>query len=517
MKKRVLAALLCAAMTASLLVGCGSNTGNSENSGSEPTEEDSSAADTSTEDKTNTGNTELSVEPKVYYGFESTDEGWTVVVEDTSKSSNKAYDASLATGATARTIVAGDIALADLTHAGVLGNCAYLNRSWAIDLELEPTNTDAWTVSFWVWGLGMTDYMPTVQFGSNMGYSTGSVSWVNFTKTDWNGTTYPMIWSRHEDYNSWPWMCGYDGVLHGYKEWVNVTLVATGETYESADGIQVAGAQVYIDGVLMYDAYDNYMNGTYFDMTDSLGNLAPDIMKPTENQTFESYVGINYWDTMYKGCIDEFYIFDQALSADDVLALYNKGNAAADPALDLSSEPVENDTVLLGANSLGANDFTQGWWTAFSEIWEVAEGTTKTISFKSYHTNLNFGTYMNPVVILQNVAAGHSTADDASYKEYIVARTDNYAWDAVTNTNAEGQTLCTATCDWNWDTFKDDTHDASFVVKITNNGTTADIVMEVTSVSGTTYTQSYTGITVDGAVYATLTLEKCCIDEITVE
>lgn len=519
MKRRVLAALLCVAMTGSLLAGCG-NTENTENASGTEADSGKDVEDTGKADNTeNDGNTELSVEPIVYYGFESTDEGWSVVVEDTTKSANNAYDlADICTGV-ARGIVDGDVSLADLTHAGVSGKCAYLNRSWAMDLNFDATNTDEWSVSFWVYALGMTNYMPTLQFGSNLGYDSGSVSWLNVTKTDWAGDVYPMLWSRHEDYNSWPWMYAYDTTLHGYKEWVNITIVATGETFDSPDGIKVAGCQLYLDGELVYDAYDNYMNATYFEITDSLGTLAPDIMKVNDNQTFESYFGINYWDTMFKGCVDELYVFDKAITAEDAAALYNRGDATVDPELDLSGEPTENSKVLLGQNGdyVGANDYTQDWWTDFSDTWQVAEGETKTITFKSYHTNLNFGNYMNPVVILQNIADVHAVADNADYKEYIVARTDNYAWDGTTNTN-DSQTLCTASCDWNWDTFKDDTHGASYVLKVTNNGTSADIVMTVTTADGSAvYTQSYTGIAVDGDVYVCLTVEKAVIDEINVQ
>lgn len=532
MKKRVLAALLCVAMAATLLVGC--------NDGGSDTETGSEGTPTET-DQPDTGNasTGLSVEPVVYYPFESTNEGWKVVVEDTSKSANNAYDASVTTGS--RTIVDGDSSLADFSHPGVLGQSVYLNRSYAIDLNFEPTNTDAYTISFWVWALGMTDYMPTLQYGSNMAYADGNnVAWANFTHTSWPGSpTYPMLWSRNEVANAedgtacWPWMWAYTDAavednLQGYKEWVNVTIVVTGDNYTSPVGTGAVGCQLYIDGVLKFDSYDNYNNATYFEVTDGLAALAPELMKPVENQTFEAYFGINYWDTMFKGCVDEFYVFDQALTAADVAALYAKGDATVDPKINTDDEPKENARVLLGENSVGANNYSQAFWTDFSDTWEVKEGTTKTITFKNYHTNLNFGNYMNAVVILQNVAEAHSadpanTAGlkaDTSYKEYIVARMDNYAWTPTTNTGTEGHGICTVENDWDFttsDAFKDATHNATVVLKITNNGTTADIEMEVTSADGTVHHQSYKGIAIDGPLYACLTVEKSCIDITSVE
>ncbi len=531
MKKRVLAALLCAAMTATLLVGCGGQTDTSETPSSE-VESNSTEKDSETESESQQVSTELSVEPLVYYPFESTNEGWSVVVEDTQMKSNKAYDISLA-GGIKRGIVAGDSALADLTHPGVKGNCAYMDRTWAMDLEFDATNTDQWTVSFWVWALGMTDFMPTLQFGSNLGFldGNGGVSWLNVTKTTWPGSdVYPMLWSRNENHNGvWPWMYAYDTTLHGYKEWVNVTIVSTGEQYETPDGFTVSGCQLYLDGELKYDSYDNYNNATYFDITDQLGNLAPDIMKPTAEQTFEAYFGINYWDVMYKGCVDEFYLFDKAITADDAKALYARGDGEADPLVDTSGEPVEN-RVLLGQNGpyIGAADFTTAFWKQFTEIWEVPEGQSKTVSFKNYHTNLNFSNYMNAAIILQSTKTGHSVAGTVDgvdpvegYSEYAVLRLDNYGWLGDKNTNEHLAELgWKLSNDWDFattDAFKTVTHGAYVEVTVTNNGGTADVVINLTSADGaTTHTQSYKNITVGGPLYLCFTCEKACLDEIKV-
>lgn len=531
MKKRVLAALLCVAMTASLLVGCGGG-GSDTEKGSEKNTETQKESETESETESENAGAELSVKPVVYYPFESTDEGWKVVVEDTSKSKNNAYDASVTTGS--RTIIDGDKALADLTHDGVSGKCAYLNRSYAIDLNFKPTNTDAYTVSFWTWALGMTDFMPTLQYGSNMAYADGNnVAWANFTQTTWPGSaTYPMVWSRNELGNGadgtacWPWMWAYDDTfLRGYKQWVNVTIVVTGDNYTAPSGTGAVGCQLYLDGELKYDSFDNYNNATYFEVTDGLAAFAPQLMKPVEGQTFEAYFGINYWDNLFKGCVDEFYVFDQALTADDVKALYAKGDGTADPKIDTSGEPKENPRVLLGENSVGKNNYESAWWADFSDIYEVKEGTTKTITFKNYHTNLNYANWYNAAVILQSTEKGHS-ADPANasyaegYSEYLVARMDAHAWKGAVATNQEGHGLCTVESDLDLttaDAFKNATHNATVVLKVTNHGKTADIVMEITTAEDKKYNLSYKGIAVDGPLYVCLTVEKACIDILSVE
>lgn len=533
MKKRVLAALLCVAMTATLLVGCG---GGSSDTESESEKKPSTETEKDSEPDTGSAGTKLSVEPVVYYPFESTDEGWKVVVADTSKAGNIKYDAANNTGS--RGIIYGDMSLANFVDGGISGKMLKMNRDYALDLNFEPTKTKEWSVSFWVCHSGMTDFGPTLQFGSNMAYAadaspSNQVSWLNVTQG--HGNPFPVLWSRNENYDGptgvdcWPWMCGFNSVTYGQTEWAMVTVVCTGEEQQSpvADGGTTVGAQLYVNGELLYDSNENYNNGTYFEYTWD-ATMAPDLMIPAEGQTFEAYFGINYWDTMFKGYLDDFYVFDKAITADDVKTLYAAGEGATNPSFDPSDIIPENPRVLLGENSVGMNNYTQAFWTDFSDTWKIDEGTTKTITFKNYHTALSFGNYMNAVVVLQNVADAHSadpanTAGlkaDTNYKEYLVARMDNYAWKGDVNTGSEGHGLCTLENDWDFttaDAFKNATHDCTVVLKITNNGTTADIVMEITTKDGKVHHQSYKGIAVDGPLYACLTVEKACIDITSVE
>ena len=529
-------------MTATLLVGCGGETGGSEKESqsqqeSQKESEKESQKDTTSKDtekdSEGTGSEagKLSAEPVVYYPFESADEGWKVVVADASKAGNNAYDPANNTGS--RGIIDGDMSLAKILEGGVAGNMISFNRDYALDLNFKPTGTKEWSVSFWVCHAGMTDFGPTLQFGSNMAYAADAgnkVAWLNVTAG--HGNPFPVLWSRNEIYDGptgvdcWPWMCGWDSIAYGQTEWAMITVVCSGEEQQSpiADGGTTVGAQLYINGELKYDSNENYNNGTYFEYTWD-ATLAPDLMIPAEGQTFEAYFGINYWDVMYKGYLDELYVFDKALTAEDVATLYAKGDATNPPTFDPNDIPKENPRVLLGENSVGANNYTQAFWTMFSDTYEVKEGETKTITFKNYHTALNFGNYMNAAIILQNVADAH-TADTANtagltanekYAEYLVARLDNYAWKGAVNTGTEGHGLCTLESDWNWDTFADATHNCTVVLKVTNNGTTADINMEITANDGTVYHQAYKGIAIDGPLFVSMTVEKACIDILSVE
>lgn len=519
MKKRVLATLLCVAMTATLLVGCGG--GSDKETGSEKNTESQKESEKESEKGSENAGAELSVKPVVYYPFESADEGWKVVVE-AGKEENIKYDAANNTGS--RGMKYGDMSLAKLVDNGVAGKMLQMDREYALDLNFEPTKTKEWSVSFWVCHSGVADFGPSLQFGSNMSYAADNgnkVAWLNVTSG--HGEKYPVLWSRNEIYDGpsgvdcWPWMCPFEGTVYGQTEWAMVTIVCDGIEQQSPieGGGKTVGAQLYVNGELKYDSTDNFNNGTYFEYTWD-ATMAPDLMIPAEGQTFEAYFGINYWDTMYRGYVDEFYVFDKAITADDVKALYAKGDATNPPKFDPNLLPKENPRVLLGDNSVGFNDYTQPWWSDFSNTYKVEKGKTTTVTFKNYHTNLSFGNYMNAAVVLQNVADVHSTTENAAYAEYAVVRMDNYGWLGTVNTNDGLATLgWTLENDWDFttaDAFKNATHDATVVLKVTNNGTTADVVMEVTAKDGTVHKQSYKNIAVSGDLYFCLTVEKACID-----
>ena len=51
---------------------------------------------------------------------------------------------------------------------GPVGKALFLDGTFGIDLGIAPTNTDTWTVSFWVNASRLSDYGPTLQIGYNM-------------------------------------------------------------------------------------------------------------------------------------------------------------------------------------------------------------------------------------------------------------------------------------------------------------------------------------------------------------
>jgi hypothetical protein len=508
MKKKVLASFLCAAMATTMLAGCGSSS-------------DADAAAESTE----SADAEVSVESEelpeafAHLTFDGDDEGYTAIVQTDNVGDND--------GATYG-LEATDVSFSYTD--GPVGQALYLDGSYGLDLGLEATNTDTYTISFWVNADRLATYGPTLQLGYNIGKNSDNgynVTWLNVTQCEWGDSTsenagkeFPIVWSRNVASDAedgtvcWPWMCAFDDQIYGKREWAMVTIVCSGESQESPLGTTTVGAQYYINGQLVYDSQDNYENGTYFEYTWD-ATLAPNIMQPGDD-TFEAYFGINYWDTVFKGFIDDLYVFDQALTAGQVQSLYELGDASVESVAPEAGDDAEAEEEVAGAfdnsaveavgTTLGTSACDDAFWTVFTDVWAVAEGETVTKSFTNYTNGEN--NWENFLVVLQNVAAGHSAADDENYAEYAVCRADNYGW----GTGYEG--IATAEGDWNWDTYTADMNGAQIDLTVTNNGGTVDVAFTATTVDGTVYNQSYTGIAVDGDVYFCLTLEKAFLNDI---
>ena len=139
-------------------------------------------------------------------------------------------------------------------------------------------------------------------------------------------------------------------------------------------------------------------------------------------------------------------------------------------------------TVKQGTEAIGATDFSNGWWSTFtSSDTQIAAGASHTYKMMVYSDNL--GNWHSPCTILRK----------ADLSEYAVVRMDNFGW-------GDGYGTAVLESNWNWDTFMTSINGSMVDITITNNGDgTADIVYNVTYLTGEEHYQKYTGITVDSS------------------
>jgi len=138
-------------------------------------------------------------------------------------------------------------------------------------------------------------------------------------------------------------------------------------------------------------------------------------------------------------------------------------------------------TLVKGIAQVGLTDMTTAWWSAFSDDYNVASGTSKTITLYCYSDNA--ANYHSPCTILRK----------ADKTENAVVRMDSFGW-------GNGYGTATLTSDWNWDNFSSSISGSKVVITVTNNGNnTADILYNVTYINGETHFQKYAGVTVDSS------------------
>ena len=144
-----------------------------------------------------------------------------------------------------------------------------------------------------------------------------------------------------------------------------------------------------------------------------------------------------------------------------------------------SDQPAQTEPV-------GAADFTNGWWTTFSNTWTVPAGTTQTVSMTVNSDNL--ANFHSPCTILRK--ADVSLGADG---EYVVVRQDHFGWG-----NSFGGAV--ASSNWNWDTFMGNINGSKVDITVANDGSgLASIRYHVIDGAGDEHFQFYDHIAVDPA------------------
>ncbi|MBR5107412.1 MAG: hypothetical protein IK098_05190 [Bacteroidales bacterium] len=147
------------------------------------------------------------------------------------------------------------------------------------------------------------------------------------------------------------------------------------------------------------------------------------------------------------------------------------------------------------ADPVGAEDFSNGWWTTFSNNWNVPAGTAQAVSMAVKSDNA--GNWHSPCVILRK----------ADGTEYCVVRMDNYGWGGSYDETVK-------TSNWNWDTFQANIDGSQVDITVANDGNgTASIRYHVVYANGEEHFQFYDGLAVDSAdvTFAIVTEESYLI------
>ncbi len=202
---------------------------------------------------------------------------------------------------------------------GVNDKALNLDGSYGVKLDTAAAGEN-YTLAFWVKADSLTDFMPILDLGSDFLSENQSAQWLSITKSSWIGDLSPIIWSRNETLNVFPWFSTTAGGMQlPLNEWKHIAVTVDGSKNGSTAGTVVG--KLYINGTLAG---------------------AGDVAKDTFTGDAEVYLGINCWDSNFTGSVDDIKIYDKVLTAEEIVNAMN--TAAKSPALPTAT-PTATPTV----------------------------------------------------------------------------------------------------------------------------------------------------------------------------
>lgn len=472
---------------------------------------------------------EIPYTPLIHLDFETAD-GLKAV-----RQGNKGGDPNLDPGAKELLDSVHDILIAK--DYGAVGSSLMLDGKYGVRVENMPkTSDDTYTIAFWYAADRYSQYGPILQIGSNVG-CTEHVTWINFTKADtWaigGEEAAPVAWNRNSDEDVWPWV-GNNIDLKGKREWVHLALVVDGNAYKSEDGKNKVAAQFYVNGVLVMEASAadvGLVDEAGLPIDNNWKGVSPNILTSEGVYGIECLLGVNYWDQYSKEYIDEFYLYDEALTAGQVATLYSLGNPPAYQTMPAYEGPTDEEIPEPeppalpeitpnpdAIDTIGAITRDNGFWTDTSDGFEIKDGGSITMKFHNYSDAANV--WNNPVFAYSNTAVTTDkiagAGDFPGYAEYGVTRVDGIAGAAW----GDG----TGTFDKSWPddaTFMEVMKDAEVTAVFSRAVNVITVNVTIVGADGTSFTETITftanNMAADAPCYVHITNEHCYIELLSVE
>lgn len=152
--------------------------------------------------------------------------------------------------------------------------------------------------------------------------------------------------------------------------------------------------------------------------------------------------------------------------------------------------------------TVGAKDYSSGWWTAFSTgNYGVAEGQGRHITFVNHNNN---GKNWNNWVVGLYDSNANTDAEIPSGTEYAVIRADNYGW---------GNNIMNYWCNFVWEGFVAAMNDATVDMYIYHKGTNVFIYNTITTSTAQTWQYNICLYNVEAAtVYPRFTVDNAYIE-----
>lgn len=205
---------------------------------------------------------------------------------------------------------------------GKKGQCIHMNGSQALRLNVNMT-TESYTVSYWMKPDRITACTPSLMITP---YSFLDEKFINITLAVENLS--PNIWTHMTEPYDERFSTGIPGLL-STDEWLHITMVVDENMSDKLLDEYGVTTDEYTSGVTLY------ANGYPV----AVGKVPKGIC--TDSSTY--WFGVNVWDDLYSGYIDELYFYNEALSEAEVKELYIE--AGGDPDVKEPSGLVNPDNT----------------------------------------------------------------------------------------------------------------------------------------------------------------------------
>lgn len=257
----------------------------------------------------------------------------------------------------------------------------------------------------------------------------------------------------------------------GVENWHNWVLVATNDIDRGGDGYAeyfALRADNYGWGDANYnganitsnynwDTFKAFMNGAFVDMTITRTGTTLNIsavQTSADGQTVHT----------------QTFKYENADMTEEAKLFLTCESAYLEFAPDAV---VIGDVYKEGEYVVGATDFTNAWWTTFSQYHTIEGDTEYPYVFQFYDHSLAAQNYQFWVMAV--TTAAERGAD--GYKEYMVLRSDAYGWGDFYN-------AANMTSSFNWDTYPADMNGSFNTILITRKGSRFDMDARAITTTG---------------------------------
>jgi len=133
---------------------------------------------------------------------------------------------------------------------------------------------------------------------------------------------------------------------------------------------------------------------------------------------------------------------------------------------------------------VGETDFSNGWWTAFSDCWNIKDGETLHIGFYNYGSGANV--WENWLLVCTDGGYSASVPDKGGTgNEHFVLRSDFFGWG---DANYNGANI---SHDFDFSTFNEDMSGAWVEIDVNKNGGVITMTAVITTTAGKEYHYTY--------------------------